>query len=472
MSGRRSRFRLSSGIGVCLAMPAALVASLALTAPGPASPCPDADSDGYADCLVPGCTPDGQLCGDCNDASPLIHPDATEVCNHLADACGGVDEGFPQVTSMEHVVDGHGAAGDRFGVAAISLGDVSGDGVPDFAVGNPWDDLGATDGGSVTLYSGADRAVLCRRPMANAFAHLGTTLAVAGDLNGDGLPDLAAGAPGLDFILLISGAGCGEIGRCFDPTGEANILGGDHGLAAVDDITGDGLPELIAGGTLTNVPLHHGGKAIVFSPAPDGACGVLFTLSDPDLTIYANLGFAAAGLEDASGDGVADIAVGEPGDDHRAASAGSVLIFSGADGSLLARRLDPLGATNNRFGESVAVIPDLNGDLVGDLVVGAPRRTTSVGTQSGEIIVLSGADGGVLMRLHDPDGEGGDQFGAVLAVLPDVDGDRVPDIVVGARYADRPGANDAGRAIVFSGADGSRIRTLDDPAGSAGDQLG
>ena len=60
--------------------------------------CPDADSDGYASCSV-GCTPQaGDVCGDCVDADPAIHPLAPEVCDLLDNDCDGtVDEGFAAI---------------------------------------------------------------------------------------------------------------------------------------------------------------------------------------------------------------------------------------------------------------------------------------------------------------------------------------------------------------------------------------
>ncbi len=49
--------------------------------PGPLlTPCPDADADGFRDCLTaPGCFPYGGACGDCNDADPTINPRGSET---------------------------------------------------------------------------------------------------------------------------------------------------------------------------------------------------------------------------------------------------------------------------------------------------------------------------------------------------------------------------------------------------------
>lgn len=55
-----------------------------------AKPCPDADKDGYADCLVPGCAPQGK-CGDCDDTDPATHPGATEGGASLVACSDGRD---------------------------------------------------------------------------------------------------------------------------------------------------------------------------------------------------------------------------------------------------------------------------------------------------------------------------------------------------------------------------------------------
>ena len=70
------------------------------------------------------------------------------------------------------------------------------------------------------------------------------------------------------------------------------------------------------------------------------------------------------------------------------------------------------------------------------------------------MVLFSGKTGEAIRKLTDPAGAAGDRLGTSVGALPDVDGDGVPDVIAGAAYNDAQ-ATDAGRVVVFSGADGS-----------------
>src|SRR5262245_50609858 len=87
------------------------------------------------------------------------------------------------------------APGDRCGTAVSAAGDVDTDGYADFAVGLPsFDPPASLDGGAVRVYGGANGFLLWTAP-GNRGSALGSALALLGDVNADGLPDLIAGAP-------------------------------------------------------------------------------------------------------------------------------------------------------------------------------------------------------------------------------------------------------------------------------------
>src|SRR5262249_61898441 len=83
----------------------------------------------------------------------------------------------------------------------------------------------------------------------------------------------------------------------------------------------------------------------------------------------------------------------------------------------------------------------------------------------GEAFVFSGADGSLLLTLTDPNEDEGNRFGYAVAGLGDVNGDGVPDMLIGTpklnASEDLP---DVGAAYIFSGANGSLIRQLNSPA--------
>jgi len=446
----------------------AVVAVLALSSVVSAAPCPDADVDDFADCTVPGCTPGTVSCGDCDDSDPEVHPGAFEWCNHHDDDCvGGVDQGYATAVSGERHLDLRPSAGANLGFAVAAIGDVDGDEFPDFAVGAPPDDQLAWDAGLLAVYSGADRRVLWKAPWTDALSRLGTSLAGAGDLDGDGIPDILAGFPGDESIGLFSGVDGGLIAMCVGPGG--GNLGDDHGVAVIGDLDGDGVTEIAGGAKTNNERLHHQGKVTVFRyDRATHACAVRLQLWDPSGAIYDNLGASVAGVGDLSGDGVPDVAAGEPGFAAAKDNSGAIAIFSGADGALLRRLTDPAAAVNDNLGIDVHGIEDLNGDGVADVAASTERRNSS----EGEVILFSGADGTVLRRLTDASTMLDERLGNAIDVVPDVDGDGLDDILAGARYASLGGVTNCGRALVFSSGSGAILAVLEPVLRVAGGQFG
>jgi hypothetical protein len=302
----------------------------------------------------------------------------------------------------------------------------------------------------------------------------GCSFAVVGDITGDGVPDLAVGARFQDGdfevsngfgppqnvgkVWMINGATLGVLFELNDPEFQApnaTKFGGQFGtsVSRVGDINGDGKPEILVGVPhYSNFRAEHivAGEAFVCSGA-DGS--ILFRLNDPDEEENNRMGFAVLGLGDVSGDGVPDLLVGVPKKDvsEDLADVGSAYIFSGADGSFI-RSLDPPsqgGAeANGRFGTAVANAGNVNADGVPDILVGAPGQ--------GRAYVFDGATGALIFTLDSPAIETLHSFGVAVAGDKDVDGDGIPDFAIGA-----PLQNSLkGAAYIFKGSNGKLLRKL------------
>ncbi len=196
-------------------------------------------------------------------------------------------------------------------------------------------------------------------------------------------------------------------------------------------------------------------------------------LEHPTPQAFASFGWAVAGVGDVDGDGTPDLLVGAPfqpvGDNT---NQGQAFVLSGATGNLLFTLNTPDEAENTLFGAAVAGVGDVDGDGTPDLLVGAPDQTVDGNASQGQAFVLSGFDGSLLHTLNNPTPQADARFGAAVAGVGDVNGDNIPDLLVGADEQDVDGNNSQGQAFVFSGADGSLLHTLNNPTPQASASFG
>ena len=186
-------------------------------------------------------------------------------------------------------------------------------------------------------------------------------------------------------------------------------------------------------------------------------------------------GNAVAGTADLDGDGLGDLVVGAFGEDGDPEGAGRVHVFSGATGAFRYTLVSQHPSTGGGFGGWVAPLPDIDGDGQTDLLVGAQIEPVTVAgvelDNAGRVYVHSGATGAWLYTLQSPNAEAGGAFAPVAAV-PDADGDGRADVLVGG-FRERVGTQStAGRAYLFSGADGHLLLTLESPEPSQNAHFG
>ena len=84
--------------------------------------------------------------------------------------------------------------GDRLGRAVAGLGDLNGDGVPEVAAGAANTDLNGSESGTVRIYDGATGAVWREHYGDQTYDKMGWAISNAGDVNADGIDDVVAGA--------------------------------------------------------------------------------------------------------------------------------------------------------------------------------------------------------------------------------------------------------------------------------------
>ena len=380
---------------------------------------------------------------------------------------------FISIPAFAQTIRVHEGVGpnDQFGVDVVFTGDVDGDGTSDYAAyGFRRSD--AMPGARIEWRSGATGAIhfVVDGTPSNP---VGRLLAAPGDVDGDGVPDLVHASRGGGVVTAISGVDGTEIWRFVAPMGplgefpqaledigdvdqdgirdvgivgrrgaftgsaiRTQALSGADGdtiwatdltgtsIARIGDVDGDGVDDLVVGDR--DYTSHGVGARIGRAVVLDGATGGTIRIHrcDPPDSLM-EYGASVCRIDDADGDGVADFAVAAPATDRNEAYESWIDVWSTVSGERLTRidRRGDLGLGGGRGGALVGV-GDLDGDGVGDFAAGSYCEQGQ--PQIEAVRAFSGATGETIVILP-----GEPSMGAALDFGGDVDGDGLPDLLIG-----------------------------------------
>lgn len=423
----------------------------------------------------------------------LSHRLLIPLLSLLAPAAASAQCGLGEVLSHQKISDSAGgftgglADEDKFGCALASLGDLDGDGVVDLAVGAYQDsDAGFWQGGVWVLFLEADGTVKSHVQIIEGNAGFTGTLANGdnfgwavenlGDLNRDGVVDLAVGAHwdndggpsrGAVWILYLNANGTVAANQKISSTagGFSGALDDNDrfgcALANLGDLDGDGSLELAVGAFRDDDGDTDRGAVWVLSLAATGTVIGHTKISDTQSSFAGTLsgtgtdyefGYSLDAIGDLDGDGCGDLVAGayyEPG--GGSARGGVWVLFLDEDADVVGQQLITDGQGGflgplqdfDRFGNSVEGLGDFDGDGVLDMAVGAWADDEGIGSNRGGLwIFFMRPDGAVRAHQKISDTQGnfsgklakGDGFGSGVTSLGDLNGDGVQDLAVGAMH--------------------------------------
>ena len=469
----------------------------------------DADEDGFGDinapfdfCIQPS---DYVLdTSDCDDGDTMIFVGQREACDDGVDNnCDGIFDSYLCDYELSALIgDGVGISYDsnsgaspyspNLGFSLSSLGDVSGDGIVDFAVAARFsDDGGGLNSGtsyvffgpltSDTTSSAAD--VLINGGAGEAAGHAlsgaNSVLGIGADANGDGSNDFLVSAIWADSkkgaVYLAHGPFSADVD--LTTSSAARLVGevandqlGKGAVAFVSDVNGDGNDDYLVGthrndniGTNSGAAYLVLGGTEVSGPITDVAHVSLYGGLDDQL------GYAVSSAGDVNGDGLADVLVNANRYDVTDASgnfyanAGRTYLFYGsANPSWDITQADMIidgAASDDKSGNAMETVGDIDGDGADDFVLGATVANYEGAVDTGAAYLFTETSSGVHSVLsaaaifypEEWNGARGDtHFGRSVTGAGDINLDGVLDIAIGAKKSDRTGA-DSGAVFLYYG---------------------
>lgn len=355
-----------------------------------------------------------------------------------------------------------------FGTSIANAGDVNGDGYSDIIIGAPSATYGGGDTyeGAFYIHHGSATGIVTtpsfRGESNQSNAMMGTSVAGAGDINGDGYSDIIVGAPQYDYYQTNDGRAYVYFGGTGNPslisTIELNSDGANFGasVATAGDVNGDGFSDVLIsapnhtiGQTREGVSwVYHGGAGNSFDETADAAI--------ESNIANTRLGNSVKGIGDVNGDGYSDIMIGSSAYTKGQTGEGIALIYHGSTSGIADDYTSLIAGTDidSEFGTSVASAGDVNGDGYNDVIVGAPGYDVGAGhTDEGAVYIYLGNGNGVITpaSIILQANKANTGLGISVSSAGDINGDGYSDVVAGASRYDNGGLTDRGAIYIWLG---------------------
>ncbi|HEY6193803.1 MAG TPA: FG-GAP-like repeat-containing protein [Candidatus Eisenbacteria bacterium] len=356
-------------------------------------------------------------------------------------------------------------ANAQFGISVATAGDVNGDGFSDVIVGANQYTNGQPIEGRAFVYHGSASGLAASAAWTaegdQVSGYFGTSVATAGDVNGDGYSDVIVGAFAYDNTQLDGGQAFVYHGSATglslfaNWTAEGGQVGAGFGqsVATAGDVNGDGYADVIIGAYTYDNGEANEGRAVVYLGSASGLFFFPAAWTAESDQAGARFGRSVATAGDVNGDGYSDVIVGADSYDNGQTDEGRAYVYLGsASGpALLPAWAAESDQANALFGYSVATAGDVNGDGYSDVVVGARDYDNGLGAAGRAFVYHGSATGLAASPAWTADGgQASAEFGVSVATAGDVNGDGYSDVIVGADLFDN-GEQNEGRAFVYHG---------------------
>jgi hypothetical protein len=356
----------------------------------------DLNSDGYSDVIV-----------------GAYHQSNGAVGEGNAFVYYGSITGIPDTPSS--TLDNPTNQGGQFGYSVSSAGDVNGDGYTDIIVGARTQENGAVSEGNAFVYHGSSMGVSptptvnLDNPANQVSGLFGSSVASAGDVNGDGFADIIVGALSQDngaedegnaFVFYGSTTGVPDRpSRTFDnPTNQRN---GEFGgsVASAGDTNGDGFSDIIVGAQSQDNGAVFEGNSFVYHGSLTGLPGSpTRTLENPDNQEGGKFGIAVMSAGDLNNDGFTDVVVGAHMQDDEAINEGKAFVYHGSTLGIPdtpSRTIEnPAPQADGHFGYSVSSAGDIDGNGFAEVIIGA-RDQDNGSLNEGNAFIYNGSATGI-----------------------------------------------------------------------------